>query len=136
MALVARDSQASMDTSQIIFAPQISGLLAGENLDPVAPCYVKAADGKVYMSNGTAANEAAKFDGFTPRAVVAGRPVTLFGVGARARYATTGVLTPGANLYIGATAGRLDTVATVGGTVPVARAIDDTDIRVLVNSLG
>lgn len=134
MALVTRATDASMDTSQIIFAPSISGLVAGEALDACAPCYVRASDGKVMMSNGTAANEAAKFDGFTPKATASGRPVTLFGVGARMRYGAG--LTPGQNLYVAATAGRLDTAATTGGTTAIARAIDDTDIRVLVNSAG
>lgn len=132
MALVTRDAAASMDVSTGMFAPQISGnLIAGEDLDAVSPCYIKNSDGKVYMSNGTAANEAAGFDGFVPRAAKAGQPVTLFGVGARFRYASG--LTPGAKLYIGATAGRLDTAATTGDAVGVARAINATDIRVTRN---
>jgi len=38
-------------------------------------------------------------------------------------------LTPGTPYYVGATAGRLDTVASIGGTVVVARAIDATRIQ-------
>lgn len=129
MALVTRDSAASMDASTGMIAPQITGCIAGENLDVAAPCYIKGSDGLVYMSNGTAANEAAKCDGFTPRTTKAGQAVTLFGVGARFHYAASG-LTPGAPLYIGATAGRLDTAATTGDAVGVARAINATDIRV------
>jgi hypothetical protein len=133
MALVTRSSTASGDTTHLMKVPQISGdLYAGEDLDPAAPCYIKAADGLVYMSNGTAANEAAKMDGFTARAVKSGQPVTLYGIGARFGYASG--MTPGAPLYIGATAGRLDTAATTGGTVPVARAINATDIRVILNA--
>ena len=134
MALVTPDAEASIDASTAMFAPQITGLIAGENLLALAPCYVKAADGKVYQSNGTAVNEAAKFDGITPRAALLGQPVTLYATGCRGRYATG--LTPGQNLYVAATAGRFDTVATVGGTVPVARAIDTTDIRVIIASTG
>jgi hypothetical protein len=133
MALITRSSSAGGDTTHLIKVPQIAGdVYAGEALDACAPCYIKASDGLVYMSNGTAANEAAKFDGFTARAVAAGQPVTLYGIGARFGYGSG--LTPGANYYIGATAGRLDSAATTGGTVAVARAINATDIRVLLNA--
>lgn len=132
MALVTRAADAGLDTSQGIFAPTIVGLVAGENLDAVAPCYIKTADGKIYMSNGTAANEAAEFAGFTAGARRAGRPVTLFGIGARFRYASGG-LGPGDKYFVAATAGRLDTAATVGGLTAIAQAITDTDIRVIVN---
>jgi hypothetical protein len=133
MSLVTRAAQASVDTSTAMFAPQLTGnLYAGEALDVCAPCYIKASDGKVYMSNGTAANEAAKFDGFTPRACAIGEPVTLLGVGARMRYGSG--LTIGASYFVAATAGRLDTAATTGGTVAIARAINATDIRVILNA--
>jgi hypothetical protein len=82
------------------------------------------------MSNGTSANEASRIHGFTPRAAAAGEPVTLYGVGARFGYADSG-LTPGAPLYLGTTAGRLDTAATTGGTVPTATALNATDILVV-----
>lgn len=130
MALVTRSTEASADTRSLMKADQIAGdLFAGEDLDAAAPCYIKAADGLVYMSNGTAANEAAGTDGFTPRAVKEGQPVTLSGKGSRFRYGSG--LTPGAKLYIGATAGRLDTAATTGDAVGVAKVINATDIRVI-----
>lgn len=128
MALLTRATDASLDASTGMFAQQITGLVAGEDLDVAAPCYIKASDGKVYMSNGTAANEAAKCYGFTPRAVKSGQPVTLFGLGSRFKYGSG--LTPGANYFVGATAGRLDTAATTGDAVGVATAIDTTDIMV------
>lgn len=104
MADVTKSALASMDSSSGMFAPQVTGnLYAGEALAVAAPCYIKAADGKVYMSNGTAVNEAAEFDGFTPRAYSSGEAVALFGVGARFRYGTG--LTPGQDLFISATAG-------------------------------
>lgn len=127
MAAVTR-SKVGMDASTAMFAAQISGLLAGEDILIGAPCYIKAADGKLYNSNGVAANEAAKVDGFSPRDAKAGEALTLFGRGARFRWATG--LTPGAELYLGATAGGLDTAATTGGLLPIARVINDTDIRV------
>lgn len=133
MALITRLASASGDGTHLMKVPQISGdIYAGETLDPVAPCYIKAADGLVYMSNGTAANEAAKFDGFTARKVEAGQPVTLYGIGGRFGYGSG--LTPGAPYFVGATAGRLDTAATIGGLVAIARAINATDIRVILNA--
>lgn len=136
MADVAKDANASFDTSQALYAPQITGdLIAGENLDAVSPCYIKASDGKVYMSIGAAANEAAKFDGFTGKAYRIGQAVTLLGVGARFRY-SAGTLTPGQNLFVGGAKGVLADAATTGGLVAVARAINSTDIRAVVNAAG
>ncbi len=132
MSLVTRASTASMDASTGMFAPQITGLVAGEDLDVAAPVYIKSSDGKVYMSNGTAATEPAEVIGFTPRAVKAGQPVTVFGKGARFSYGTG--LTPGDKYYIAATAGRLDTATTTGDAVGVAQAITSTDIRVIRDS--
>lgn len=127
MAVVTRSSSAGMDTTTAMIAPQLTGLYAGEDLNMLSPCYIKASDGKVYQSSGAAANEAAKFFGFTPRACRAGQPVTLFGNGTRMGYAASG-LTVGAKLYIGATAGTLDTAATTGDAVGVAVAISPTEI--------
>lgn len=126
MALVTRAATASMDVSTGMLAPQLTGLIAGEALDVVAPCYIKTSDGKVYMSNGTSANEAAEVVGFTPRAVGIGQPVTLFGVGSRFSYGTG--LTVGNILYVGATAGRLDTASTTGDAFGVAKIVTATDI--------
>lgn len=129
MALLARDAAASVDASTGMLAPQITGLIAGEDIDAAACCYIKASDGKVYMSDGTAATEPAKTDGFNARSnVKAGQPVTLLGKGTRFRYGTG--LTPGARYYVGTTKGRLDTAATTGDAVGVAAAINATDIRV------
>lgn len=133
MADVTKVAQASMDTSTGMFAPQVCGdLYAGEALGAVVPCYIKAADGKVYQSNGTAANEAAKFDGFTARAVRSGEPVTLFGTGARFRYGTG--LTIGTDLFVSATAGNLADAASLGGLTAIARVTTSTDIRVTRNA--
>jgi len=132
MALVTRATTASLDASTGMYAPQITGLIAGEDLDVVAPCYIKTSDGKVWMSNGTAATEPAEIVGFTPRAVKAGQPCTLIGKGARFSYGTG--LTIGDKLYIGATAGRLDTAATTGDALGVAQVITATDIRIIRDS--
>lgn len=130
MALVSRASDVSLDSSTGMFAPQLTGLLAGEAIDAGAACYIKTADGKVYMSNGTAANEAAEFIGIAAAAASIGRAVTVFGLGARFRYAASG-LGPGDKYFIAATAGRLDTAATTGGVNAVARAVNATDIVII-----
>jgi hypothetical protein len=130
MSLVTKASDASLDAASAMYAPQRSGLTAGAAIDALAPCYIKESDGLVYMSDGTAANEAASFDGFSPKAYASGDTnVTLFGIGTKMRYATG--LTPGANYYIAATAGRLDTAATTGDAVGIVRAITATVVRVL-----
>jgi hypothetical protein len=128
MALVTRAATAHVDTSTAQYAPQLSGgLITGEALDAVAPCYIKSSDGLVYMSNGTALNAAAHVDGFTPVAYAAGEPCTLYGPGTRFGYGTG--LTRGP-LYLGTTAGRLDTAAQTGGVVSIAEVITTTDIVV------
>ena len=131
MSLITRDSTASIDVATAMKAPQLSGLQSGEALDVAAPCYIKASDGKVYMSNGTAANEASKVHGFASRAAnQANEPVTLFGIGTRYRYATASGLTAGTPYYLGTTKGRLDTVPQVGGNQVLCWAVSDTDIVV------
>jgi hypothetical protein len=126
MALVTRDSLANIEPTSAQRCMQLPGnlpLYAGEDLDPAAPCYIKNSDNKVYMSNGTAANEAAKCHGFTATSYKTGEPVTLFRDGAIFHYDNAGGLTPGNKLYIGATKGRLDSAATTGDTVGVATAV-------------
>lgn len=129
MALLDRAADADVDASTTMFAEQISGLVAGETIERTDACYIKASDGKVYKSDGTAANAAAKVDGFAAQKATAGQGVTLFGRGTRMRYGTG--LTIGALYYLAATAGQLDTAATTGGTVALAKAITATDIRIV-----
>lgn len=128
MALVTIASDASVDTSTAQYAPQRPGLVAGEALLAFAPCVLKS-DGLVYMSNGTAADASAQFDGFTVKSYASGDSnVTLLGIGTRMRYASGMAI--GAKLYIGTTAGRLDTAATTGDAVGVAKTVSATDIRI------
>lgn len=128
MALIpARAASASFDTVTAQKASHIPTAVAGEALDPIAPCYIKASDGKVYMSNGTAATEPSKVHGWTPRAYAVGEPVSLYGPGTRARYADSG-LTAGNTLFLGTTKGRLDSAATTGDAVGIAFAVSATDI--------
>ncbi len=126
MSLVTRSSTAGLDANQADQAA--AGLIAGQDLDLCSPCYIKTADGKVYMSNATAVNEAAEFVGFTPRAVKSGQPVTLFGMGTRMRYGSG--LNPGDVLYMAATDGRLDTAPTTGDGQGLVQVLNDTDVIV------
>jgi len=132
MALItAAATTTTVETRSAQHATQIPaslGLVAGEALLAAAPCYIKASDGRVFMSNGTAATEPAKTDGFTGRNYAAGEPVTLWGRGVIFEYGAG--LTPGGLLFIGATAGRLDNAATTGDAVGVARVINATHIRI------
>jgi hypothetical protein len=133
--LTAAPTTTTVETRSAQHAPQIPaslGLLAGEDLLTVAPCYIKASDGKVYMCNGTAATEPAELDGFTGKNYKAGEAVTLWGEGCIFEYGTG--LTPGATYFMGTTAGRLDTAATTGDAVGVARSINSTHIRVIRDS--
>lgn len=109
---------------------RLSGdLYAGEHIDPADTCYIKA-DGTVWRSNGTTANDpSAKSRGFAPQSYEIGEAVTLF------RHVnfdySNGQLTPGQNLYVGTTPGSLDSAPTAGGTNPVAFAVDTCRIHVL-----
>lgn len=132
MAAVTKASTASPDASTAQVAPQLSGFVAGEAIDACSPCYIKASDGKIYMSNGTSANAAAKVDGWALQAAAAGQGVSLYGPGTRIMQYATG-LTTSALLYLGTTAGRLDTATTTGGTVAIAKATSATDIVLTAN---
>jgi hypothetical protein len=127
MSAVTKSALASMDASTGMFAAQITDLIAGEDIGAVDAVYIKTSDGKIYKSNATSDVEAAEFVGFTPRACKAGQPITVYALGARFRYGTS--LSPGAEYFLGTTAGGLDTAVTAGGRTPIARAIDDTDIQ-------
>ena len=102
-----------------------SGLLAGEAIAAGDVCYIKS-DGKVWKSNGTAANAAAKADGIAMRASAVGEAVTIMR-NVEMHYGAS--LTPGARYYVSATAGALADAASTGGTAPVAFAVDATRIR-------
>lgn len=135
MALVTQATAITVETRTAQHANQIPaslGLIAGEALLAAAPCYIKASDGKVYMSNGAAATEPAELDGFTGKSYAIGEPVSLWGRGVIFEYGTA--MTIGAPLFIGATAGRLDTAATTGDAVGVARTISATHIRITRDS--
>lgn len=135
MANVTRSSTADIEATSALRASQLPGsaLRAGEDLDPAAPCYIKTADGLVYMCVGDA-KATAVVAGFTAQAVPSGDPVTLYGIGSIFTYDSAGGLTKGQRLYVSATAGRLDAAATTGDTEGVALAL--TTQLIVVTRLG
>lgn len=127
MATIAKTGQPSMCSVLPPQSQQTAGLKAGEAIAAGDACYIKS-DGKIWKSNGTAANAAAKVHGWAAEAAAVGEAVTLFfdvelhyGVG----------LTPGTAYFLSATAGAIDDAATIGGTAPIAYAIDATRIAVM-----
>lgn len=104
----------------------ISGLLAGEAIAAGDACYVKN-DGKIWKSNGTSANAAAKVDGFAAQAASVNEAVTLL-FDVNFRYGSG--LTPGARVYLSTTSGLLEDAATTGGSAPIGFCVDATRIRV------
>jgi hypothetical protein len=130
MATVAK-SYVGVDTNSIMYIPQVSGdIFAGEAIDAGAACYIKASDGKAYMSTGTAVNEAAKVDGFSVKPYGIGEAVTLFQIGTKLHWCKTPSLTIGADLYLDTTKGQLSDTPTTGGLKPIARVYRTTHIQV------
>jgi len=128
MALVTRRTDVTVETISAAHASQTPSalkLVAGEALDPAAPCRITASG--VFMTDATAADALANVHGWTGQAYAIGEPVTLWGRDVIFQYSTG--LTPGAILYAGATKGRLDTAATVGDAVGVALVVSATHIR-------
>jgi hypothetical protein len=128
MALLTISSKASAEVGSIQRSAQFIGT-AGEDIALAAPCYM-ASDGTIKQADGTAANVKAVLLGFAVRQANSGEPVTLHGQGSIFYY-TDSAQTPGVKLYIGATAGRLDTATTTGDAVGVAQVLaDGKSIRV------
>jgi len=101
----------------------IAGKLAGAAIAAGDACYLNA-DGKVYPSTGAAANAAAVVDGYAAVAAPINEAVTLY---QEVHFHYAAGMTSGVNYFLsGTVAGGLDTVASVGGTVAVARSIDAT----------
>lgn len=125
MAQVAASSTPSLSSVQPPQNCSLVGLVAGEAITAGAICYIKN-DGKVWLSNGTAANAAAKADGIAAIAAAVGEAVTLY---RHVNFRYGSGLTPGARLYVSATAGTLADAATTGGTAPVGFVVDATRIH-------
>lgn len=105
---------ADIDATSCQDSVNIAGLRAFVDLAPCTPVRIRA-DFKVEP-----AVTGAKFDGFSsPRAVSAGQPVTIFGLGAR--FKATDTVLDGSKLYgLNATAGQFDDAATIKCFRPVS----------------
>ncbi len=126
MAVITRLATASPDAKTAMRTADVTGLIAGETIAVAAPCIINA-DGTIRNANGGAA-ATARIAGFSMRDALAGEPLTLKLVGQRFSYGSG--LTPGAKLFVGATAGTLDDVATIGDATGVALVLTTTDIIV------
>lgn len=129
MAVITKTGTPSCATRLPAAENTLTGKVAGEAITAGDPCYV--AGSTVMRSLGVAANAAAYVDGFADVDAQIGDAVTLFRGGVMMRWGAG--LTPGTDLYLGVAAGTLDTAATTGGLVPVARTFDATTIRCFGN---
>ncbi len=131
MSDVERDGTLSLTTPTPPYSCYVgSGLIAGEDIDAVAPCYIKS-DGLVYMSDGSASDAAAQVDGWSPRSAEEGEAVTLL---VDVDFDYDDDITPGAPYYVSTTTGRIGTTTSTGGTGWVAKGIDTRRIRVRASS--
>lgn len=118
----------TVDANSARVAPQISGLLAGEDgIKAGMPCRVDS-NGEIVRSNASSAGDEANVDGFAATDADTGDPVTLYGAGTRFQYAES--LTKGATLYLASANGELDDAPQPGDPDGVAVAISGKDIVV------
>lgn len=128
MAELAKTGTPSLSTSLPCDAHRISGLLAGEAIKAGDACLIDS-NGKVKLSSGAADTTAAAVLGFAATDAANGESVTLYH---DVNFVYGNGVTPGAFYYLSATvAGGLSTVATTGGTVPIAFGLPDGRLRVL-----
>lgn len=126
MAAVAKSGTPSLATTLPGPEHMLSGRTAGEDLAAFDACYIKS-DGKIWKSNGTSANAAAKVHGYAAQAYTSGDTDVTIYRGVRVRYGAG--LTPGKDLFLSTTAGLLVDTATPGGTAPIGWVVDDTRVE-------
>lgn len=133
MAEITRSGTPSYASDAPPQSATIAGLLAGETIAPSDVCYIKAADGRVWLATGAAATAPADVAGFALGGGDAGDPVTLITEG-NFRYGAA--LTISAKYYLsGTVAGGLADAASTGGVKAIAHVIDATRIRILPGGL-
>lgn len=125
MALISKSGTPSLASPHPTGGDVLRGKMAGETIAAGDVCYI-ASDDTIMRSNGSSANAAAVGGWIAAGDASAGEACTCY---KNVSFHYGAGLTPGAGYYVGATAGRLDTAATTGGTVVVARAIDATRIQ-------
>jgi hypothetical protein len=120
MANITLSARASFDTSTTMYAFQLSGKVAGEDLLVGQPVYLKQSDDKIWKF---AAGQV--LVGIAARNAKAGQPVTVYGPGTRFHASDTALT---ANVYF----------AGAGGVIADAATTDDAQgafIRVSANDL-
>lgn len=128
MAQITRKN-VTVDANSARVAPQISGLVAGEDgIKKGMPCRVDSS-GEVVRSNGSAADVNANVDGFAASDADTGDAVTLYGPGTIFQYGES--LTEPNTLYLAAADGELDNTTTTGDATGIARVISPKEIIVL-----
>lgn len=131
MAEIAKSGIPSVATVLPDAANKLTGLLAGEALGAGDACYINATDGRVYRSNGTAANAAAKVHGWAAMAAAINDGITLFN-DVNIRYGAG--LVPGTLYFVSGTVpGGIADVSTIGGSASVAFAVDATRIHAMLS---
>lgn len=130
MADIAKSGTPSLASVEPPPNHRVNGLLTGEAIAAGDACYIKS-DGKIWRSTGAAANAAAKVDGFAPKAADSGEALTLYH-GVVFNYGAG--LTPGATVYLSATAGLIADAATTGGTAPIGFVVDATRVFLTVSA--
>jgi hypothetical protein len=132
MANITKSSTIGFDSiSAINGGLRISELTAGSAIAAGDAVYIKS-DGLVYSTDGTTETTQSSFVGLVARSYVANQPVTIFGQGNVFEY-SSGSMTPGNLLWVSgsATAGGLSDAKVLATDVPVARAINLTNVVIL-----
>jgi hypothetical protein len=119
MADITRPASPRMCTEQPGNEHQQAALVAGEPILAGQFVYIKAADGKLWLATGAAANAAALTVGFAFIDADTDEPCTYY-EGVDLQYGTA--LVPATRYYLGVTPGSIADAATTGGTVPLGYA--------------
>lgn len=123
MAAITISANASVDISTAQFAMQLSGKVAGEDINAGQPVYLKQSDDKIYkFATGKI------FIGIAARTAKAGEPITVFGLGTRF-YVSSTALT--GDLYYVNVAGAIDTAATTDDTVGAFVRVSANDLMIV-----
>lgn len=127
MAELAKNGKPSLTSLVPAYENHYPGLKAGEAIAQGDACYLKTSDGRIYRSNGSAAGEATRVDGFAPDDAPVGEACTLY-FDVRFDYAVgMGV---GTAFYLSATVpGGLQDASNVNAPAIVARAITPTRLH-------
>ena len=133
MAEVAKSGTPSYSSVGNPQSDEIVGLQAGEAIAAGDAVFIRQSDNLVLRATGAANNALADVAGFAKGAASTGEPVTIVCNG-NFRYGAG--LTPTARYFLsGTVAGGLADVASVGGLIAIAVAIDTTRIRILPQGL-